>query len=92
MVARVEATIKTDRKITALKQLQGHIWQTRYENNELKGVVFDDVPEALERWHALGVKVYIYYSGSRVAQRLLFENANFGDLRKYLSGFFDATG
>ncbi|KAK3028409.1 hypothetical protein RJ639_039619 [Escallonia herrerae] len=91
LVANVNAMIKADRKITALKQLQGHIWQTGFQNNELEGVVFDDVPEALEKWHALGIKVYIYSSGSRLAQRLLFGNTNYGDLRKYLCGFFDTT-
>ncbi|KAL3016613.1 hypothetical protein AAZX31_06G223800 [Glycine max] len=83
--------IKADRKITALKELQGHMWRTGYENNELKGIVFDDVPEALEKWHTLGIKVYIYSSGSRLAQRLIFGHTNHGDLRKYLSGFFDTT-
>lgn len=91
LVANVEAMIKADRKITALKQLQGHVWRTGFNNNELEAIVFDDVPEALERWHALGIKVYIYSSGSRLAQRLLFSNTNFGDLRKYLCGYFDTT-
>lgn len=91
LVANVEAMIKADRKITALKQLQGHIWRTGFQNKELEGVVFDDVPEALEKWNALGMKVYIYSSGSRLAQRLLFGYTNYGDLRKYLSGFFDTT-
>ncbi|KAJ7948665.1 Enolase-phosphatase E1 [Quillaja saponaria] len=89
LVANVESMIKADRKITALKQLQGHIWETGFKNNELEGVVFDDVPEALEKWNALGIKVYIYSSGSRLAQRLLFGNTSYGDLRKYLHGFFD---
>ncbi|CAK9318143.1 unnamed protein product [Citrullus colocynthis] len=91
LVANVEAMIKADRKITALKQLQGHIWRTGFSGNELEGVVFDDVPEALERWHASGIKVYIYSSGSRLAQRLIFGRTNYGDLRKYLSGFFDTA-
>ncbi|KAL6975412.1 hypothetical protein U1Q18_024208 [Sarracenia purpurea var. burkii] len=91
LVANVEAMIKADRKITALKQLQGHIWRTGFQMDELEGVVFEDVPKALEKWHDLGVKVYIYSSGSRLAQRLLFGNTNYGDLRKYLSGFFDTT-
>ncbi|KAJ6979906.1 hypothetical protein NC653_027902 [Populus alba x Populus x berolinensis] len=72
-----------------LLRTQGHIWRTGYENNELEGVVYGDVPEALEKWHALGIKVYIYSSGSRLAQRLIFGKTNYGDLRKYLSGFFD---
>lgn len=91
LVANVEAMIKADRKITALKQLQGHIWRTGFDNNELEGVVFEDVPEALERWHTTGIKVYIYSSGSRLAQRLIFGNTKYGDLRKYLSGFFDTA-
>ncbi|XP_059661501.1 probable bifunctional methylthioribulose-1-phosphate dehydratase/enolase-phosphatase E1 1 [Cornus florida] len=91
LVANVEAMIRADRKITALKQLQGHIWRTGFQNNELKGIVFDDVPEAIEKWHASGIKVYIYSSGSRLAQKLLFGNTNYGDLRKYLCGFFDTT-
>ncbi|KAJ7981754.1 Enolase-phosphatase E1 [Quillaja saponaria] len=91
LVANVEAMIKADRKIHALKQLLEHIWKTGYKNNELEGLVFDDVPEALEKWHALGVKVYIYSSGSRLEQRLIFGNTNYGDLRKYLSGFFETT-
>lgn len=91
LVANVNEMIRADRKITALKQLQGHIWRTGYEKNELEGVVFDDVPKALEKWHASGIKVYIYSSGSREAQRLIFGNSNYGDLRKYLSGFFDTT-
>jgi len=36
---------------------QGDIWQSGFINNELEGVVFDDVPEALERWAASGIKV-----------------------------------
>ncbi|CAA6671498.1 unnamed protein product [Spirodela intermedia] len=69
----------------------GHIWRTGFENKELQGVVFDDVPEALGEWQATGIKVYIYSSGSREAQRLLFGNTAHGDLRKYLCGFFDTT-
>ncbi|CAM8896755.1 unnamed protein product [Rhodiola kirilowii] len=89
LVTNVEAMIKADRKITALKQLQGHIWRTGFEKKELEGVVYEDVPKALEKWHAAGIKVYIYSSGSRLAQRLLFGNTAYGDLRKYISGYFD---
>ncbi|CAH9115679.1 unnamed protein product [Cuscuta europaea] len=91
VVTNVDSMIKADRKITSLKQLQGHIWRTGFQNNELEAIVYDDVPEALEKWNALGIKVYIYSSGSRLAQRLLFGNTEYGDLRNYLSGFFDTT-
>ncbi|KAJ3683288.1 hypothetical protein LUZ60_013515 [Juncus effusus] len=91
LVRNVEAMIKADRKITSLKQLQGRIWRTGFEGKEILGVVYDDVPVALKRWHATGIKVYIYSSGSREAQRLIFGNTTFGDLRPYLCGFFDTN-
>eukprot|EP00271_Cylindrocystis_brebissonii_P021867 TRINITY_DN8101_c0_g1_i1.p1 TRINITY_DN8101_c0_g1~~TRINITY_DN8101_c0_g1_i1.p1 ORF type:complete len:514 (-),score=77.94 TRINITY_DN8101_c0_g1_i1:701-2242(-) len=88
----VEAMIAADRKVTALKQLQGHIWREGYLSGELKGKFFDDVAGALERWHSAGSKVYIYSSGSREAQRLIFGYPESGqDLRCFLSGFFDTT-
>lgn len=37
------------------------------------------------------IQVYIYSSGSREAQRLLFGHSEYGDLRKYFCGFFDTT-
>lgn len=91
LVANVEAMIRADRKVTVLKQLEGHIWRTGFQSNEFVGVVFDDVAEALGRWHASGTKVYIYSSVIREAQQLLFSNSNYGDLKKYLCGFFDTT-
>ncbi|MFS7921296.1 putative methylthioribulose-1-phosphate dehydratase, HAD superfamily [Helianthus anomalus] len=36
-----------------------------------------------------GAKVYIYLSGSRLAQRFIYGYINYGNLRKYLCGFFD---
>lgn len=91
LVANIEEMIKADRKITALKQLQGHIWRVGYEKGELKGEFFEDTPLALKKWAEAGTKVYIYSSGSREAQRLIFGYTKFGDLRKYISGYFDTT-
>lgn len=39
---------------------------------QLKAELFRDVPDALVQWRAAGIKTYIYSSGSREAQRLLF--------------------
>ena len=77
-----------DRKSTALKSLQGKIWKAGFESGELKGTLFDDVPEAFRRWAAQG-KVAIYSSGSVEAQRLLFRYSNFGDLTLLIAGYFD---
>ncbi|XP_050249029.1 probable bifunctional methylthioribulose-1-phosphate dehydratase/enolase-phosphatase E1 2 [Quercus robur] len=91
LAANVTAMIRADREVTSLKQLQGHIWRTGFQSNEFVAIVFDDVAEALARWHASGTKVYIYSSVIREAQQLLFANSNYGDLKKYLCGFFDTT-
>jgi len=77
-----------DRKSTALKSLQGKIWKSGFESGELKGTLFDDVPEAFRRWAAVG-KVAIYSSGSVDAQKLLFGHTVFGDLRPLIAGYFD---
>jgi enolase-phosphatase E1 len=77
-----------DRKSTALKSLQGKIWKLGFESGELKGTLFDDVPEAFDRWAAQG-KVAIYSSGSVEAQQLLFRYSVFGDLTPRISNYFD---
>lgn len=80
-----------DRKSTPLKSLQGKIWQEGYESGELLSQVFDDVPPALKRWHQQGKQIYIYSSGSVLAQKLLFGHTVAGDLTPLLSGYFDTT-
>jgi enolase-phosphatase E1 len=77
-----------DRKSTALKSLQGKIWKSGFENGELKGTVFPDVPAALARW-SQKAKVAIYSSGSVEAQQLLFRHSSAGDLTPLISAYFD---
>src|SRR5947207_2275221 len=67
-----------DRKSTALKSLQGKIWKAGFESGDLKGTLFDDVPDALRRLSGEG-RVAIYSSGSVDAQKLLFRYSTFGD-------------
>ncbi|MBT9317502.1 acireductone synthase [Leptothoe spongobia] len=80
-----------DRKLTALKDLQGKIWRTGYENNSLKGEMYDDVLPALQQWQAQKLTIAIYSSGSIAAQQLIFGYSNVGDLRPYISDYFDTT-
>jgi enolase-phosphatase E1 len=77
-----------DRKSTALKSLQGKIWKAGFENGELKGTLFDDVPEAFKRW-SMYARVAIYSSGSVEAQKLFFRYSTAGDLTPFISGYFD---
>jgi enolase-phosphatase E1 len=80
-----------DRKSTALKSLQGKIWEEGYRNGELHSVIYEDVPPALARWHGQERRVCIYSSGSVLAQKLLFAHTTMGDLTVWLSGYFDTT-
>lgn len=91
VVEYVHWNIRADRKIGALKQLQGFIWDVGYESGELKAQVYDDVPPFLARMADKRVRVGIYSSGSRQAQKALFQYADKGDLRDYLSVYFDTT-
>mmetsp|Transcript_9835 Transcript_9835/g.24543 ORF Transcript_9835/g.24543 Transcript_9835/m.24543 type:complete len:276 (+) Transcript_9835:44-871(+) len=88
----VRVYMKHDRKVTALKQLQGHMWLAGYESGELKGEVYPDVVPALRRWreHA-AVRLFVYSSGSVTAQRLLFGFSCEGDLLPLFEGHFDTT-
>ncbi len=85
--------IAEDRKITPLKTLQGMIWEAGYREGDFQGHVYDDAAEALQRWHAAGIALYVYSSGSVPAQKLLFAHTPQGDLTPLFSGYFDtATG
>jgi enolase-phosphatase E1 len=78
-----------DRKSTGLKALQGLIWQEGYRSGELQGEVYPDVKPAFERWRTAGLDLYIYSSGSVLAQKLLFGSSTAGDLTTMLRGYFD---
>ncbi len=78
-----------DLKITPLKTLQGILWQKGYQNGELLGHVYDDVPVMLENWNLLGKKMGIFSSGSVNAQKLLFSHSVKGNLSTYFSNYFD---
>jgi enolase-phosphatase E1 len=90
-VGYLEWLMDRDRKSTALKDLQGRIWEAGYRLGELEGDVFPDVPRAFERWHALGLQIGIFSSGSVLAQQLLFRHSTAGDLTGHLRWHFDTT-
>ena len=92
-VTYVHWLMDRDRKSTALKALQGRIWEVGYRAGELKGkaAVYRDVRPALARWQKAGKRIAIFSSGSIQAQRNLFANTTDGDLSSFLSGYFDTT-
>lgn len=87
----VEWLIALDRKSTGLKSLQGKIWRQGYEDGSLKSQVFADVAPAFERWHARGLSINIFSSGSVLAQKLLFAHTAAGDLTRFIDDYFDTN-
>jgi enolase-phosphatase E1 len=83
--------IDRDSKCSALKSLQGKIWQEGYREGELHGEVYPEVPEALGRWSREGKIISIFSSGSVLAQKLLFSSTPYGDLSSHLHAHFDTT-
>ncbi len=82
-----------DRKSTALKSLQGRIWEGGFRSGALRAHVYPDVAPALARWRGQGRTVAIFSSGSVLAQRLLFAHTIDGDLTPLIDAYFDtATG
>ena len=89
IVAQLERWIDEDRKVTPLKSLQGLIWEAGYRNGDFKGHIYADAAAQLRAWHARGIKLYVYSSGSVYAQKLLFGHCEVGDLTSLFSGYFD---
>lgn len=89
VVKYVQWNITKDRKLTPLKTLQGLIWKEGYESGSLLSDIYEDVPPVLQALSQAGVKISIYSSGSRQAQHLLFRYSNCGDLRQFLTAYFD---
>lgn len=81
--------IDEDRKVTPLKALQGMIWEAGYRDGAFTGHVYADAAEALRQWHARGLRLYVFSSGSVRAQQLLFGHSDFGDLTPLFAGYFD---
>ncbi|MGW1074002.1 acireductone synthase [Streptomyces sp. NPDC002537] len=91
--ARVEAALNSwldeDRKATPLKTLQGIVWSEGFARGELVSHFYDDVVPALRRWHADGVRLHVYSSGSVAAQRSWFGHSPAGDLLPLIDGLYD---
>lgn len=91
ILAHLHAWIAEDRKATPLKTLQGLIWAEGYAQGHLLGHLYPDVPPVLAAWHAAGIELYVYSSGSIGAQKVLFAHTFAGDLTPLFAGYFDTT-
>ncbi|MBD9468042.1 acireductone synthase [Pseudoxanthomonas sp. PXM01] len=89
IVETLQGWIDQDRKHTALKALQGLIWEAGYRDADFTAHIYPDAAPALREWHAQGYPLYVYSSGSVPAQKLFFGHSDAGDLTPLFSGWFD---
>ena len=90
-LAQLLAWMDADAKVTELKDVQGRIWAEGYAAGDLRGHVYPDAVAGLQRWHAAGLALYVFSSGSVAAQELIFGHSVAGDLTPLFSGYFDTT-
>jgi enolase-phosphatase E1 len=67
------------------------VWKQGYESGALRSHMYEDAVRALRQWHAGGLQIHVYSSGSIAAQKLLFAHTPYGDLTPLFSGYFDTT-
>ena len=89
IVEVLQGWIDEDRKHTALKALQGLIWQSGYGAGDYRAHFYADAAAQLRAWHGQGHPLYVYSSGSVAAQKLFLGYSEHGDLTPLASGYFD---
>jgi enolase-phosphatase E1 len=89
LVEALQGWIDADRKHTALKALQGMMWQSGYDRLEFRAHFYPDAAQALAAWHRAGHPISVYSSGSVGAQKMFFGFSEAGDLRPLVSHWFD---
>jgi enolase-phosphatase E1 len=89
IVETLQGWIDSDRKHTALKALQGMVWEAGYRDADFTAHIYPDAAPALQAWRETGLPLYVYSSGSVSAQKLFFGHSDAGDLTGLFSGWFD---
>lgn len=89
IVEILQGMIDEDRKHTALKALQGMIWQDGYRGADFTAHIYPDAAAQLRAWHEAGIPLAVYSSGSVPAQKLFFGHTDAGDLTGLFGSWFD---
>ena len=89
LIQYLKHLISIDKKSTALKDLQGKIWEYGYNNGKLESQLFPETAGCLREWRDQEFTLSVYSSGSIQAQRLLYRHSPAGDLEKLFSHWFD---
>ncbi|MGE3851180.1 MAG: acireductone synthase [Planctomycetota bacterium] len=91
-IAILRQWIAEDRKATPLKALQGLIWDAGYRNGDYRAHIYEDAWRVMKGWHEeRKLPLFVYSSGSILAQKLFFGFSERGDLTPWFHGWFDTT-
>ena len=91
VVAALHRFMGEDVKSTPLKTIQGQIWAEGFRRGEISSHFFDDVIPKLRAWHAEGLQIACFSSGSVTSQRPWFEHSPGGDLTPLVIAYFDTV-
>lgn len=91
VVAVLHRWMDDDVKATPLKTIQGQIWAAGFDRGEIASHFFDDVIPRLRAWHASGVGLAVFSSGSVASQVPWFRHSPDGDLTPLVSAYFDTV-
>ena len=91
VTAVLHGWLDADVKATPLKTVQGKIWAEGFARGEIHAHFFPDVPPVLRRWHADGLRLAVFSSGSVASQRPWFAHSPDGDLTGLLDAHFDTV-
>lgn len=89
VIAQLLSWMDADRKVAPLKDLQGMIWERGYAEGALSTQMYEDAARWLREWHAEGLRLYVFSSGSVEAQKAIFAHTDHGDIGALFSGYFD---
>lgn len=91
IVAVLHAWMASDVKATPLKTLQGQIWADGFAKDEISSHFFADVIPKLRAWHAAGIQLAVFSSGSVASQVPWFRHSPDGDLTPLIVDYFDTV-
>ncbi len=91
VAAVMQAWMDGDVKATPLKTVQGQIWAAGFDDGQLEPHFFDDVEPALRRWHAAGLGLAVFSSGSVAVQQPWFAHGLPADVVGGIDAYFDTV-
>jgi enolase-phosphatase E1 len=89
VIAQLLVWMDADRTAAPLQDLQGMIGEQGYAEGALVTQMYEDAARWLRQWVAVGLRLYVFSSGSVRAQQAIFAHTDHGNIGALFSGYFD---